>query len=93
MMRVRTSSLGVRIEEVVASRLWSSRIGSVSIVVYLKPSDSRRLKMQETERKGLDMLDVIGDAKSKGETLSLVILNFFSPLFPTTLEKYIDDTV
>jgi hypothetical protein len=87
MMRVRTSSLGVRIEEVVASRLWSSRIGSVSIVVYLKPSDSRRLKMQETERKGLDMLDVIGDAKSKGETLSLVILNFFFSIISNNIRK------
>jgi hypothetical protein len=85
MMRVRTSSLGVRIEEVVASRLWSSRISSVS-------SDSRRLKMQETERKGLDTLDVIGDAKSKGETLSLVILNFFFSIISNNIRK-IDDTV
>jgi hypothetical protein len=32
---MRMSSLGVRIEEVAISRLWSSRINSISTVVYL----------------------------------------------------------
>jgi hypothetical protein len=45
---MRTSSPGVRIEEVAASRLWSSEIGSVSAVVYLQPSDFQRFTVQET---------------------------------------------
>jgi hypothetical protein len=55
-----TSSLSMRIEEVATSTLRSSRIGSVLTVVYLQPSDSRRLTVQETQHKCLDTLDVIG---------------------------------
>jgi hypothetical protein len=36
---MRTSSLGMRIEDVAVSRLWSSGISSVSVVVYLQSSD------------------------------------------------------
>jgi hypothetical protein len=40
---MRTSSLGMRIEEVAASRLWNRGIGSISAVVYFQQNDSRRL--------------------------------------------------
>jgi hypothetical protein len=59
---MRTSSLDVRIEEVATSRLWNRGIGSVSAVVYLQQSDSRRITVQEIQHKSLDTLDVIGDA-------------------------------
>jgi hypothetical protein len=59
---MRTSSLDVRIEEVATSRLWNRGIGSVSVVVYLQQSDSRRLTVQKIQHKSLDTPDVIGDA-------------------------------
>jgi hypothetical protein len=74
--RMRMSSLVARIEEVVASRLWSNGIGSDSTVVYLQPSDSRWLTVQEMQRKWLGMLDVIGDTRSKEKKFPLIILNF-----------------
>jgi hypothetical protein len=40
---MRTSSLGMRIEEVAASRLWNRGIGSILAVVYFQQNDSRRL--------------------------------------------------
>jgi hypothetical protein len=70
------SYLGTIIEELVASRLWSNGIDSVLVVVYLQPNNSRRLTVQEKQRKCLGTLDIIGDARSKEETLPLVILNF-----------------
>jgi ribosomal protein L31E len=60
--RMRTSSLDVRIEEVATSRLWNRGIGSVSAVVYLQQSDSRRITVQEIQHKSLGTPDVIGDA-------------------------------
>jgi hypothetical protein len=65
---MRTSSLDVRIEEVAASRLLNRGIGSVSAVLYLQQSDSRRLTVQEMQRKGFDTSDVIRDARSKKNT-------------------------
>jgi hypothetical protein len=59
---MRTSSLDVRIEEVATSRLWNRGIGSVSAVVYLQQSDSRRITVQEIQHKSLGTPDVIGDA-------------------------------
>jgi hypothetical protein len=70
------SSLGVRIEEVAASRLWSSGIGSVSVMVHPQQSDSQRLTVLEIQRKGFGTPDVIGDVRSKRKTFPLVILNF-----------------
>jgi hypothetical protein len=57
------------------SRLWSRGIGSVSDVVYLQQSNSRRLMVQEIQHKGLGTPDVIGDTWSEREKFSLVILN------------------
>jgi hypothetical protein len=72
---MKMSSLEVRIEEVAASRLWNRGIGSVSAVVYLQQSDSRKLMVQEIHYKILGTPDVIGDARSERKTLPLVILN------------------
>jgi hypothetical protein len=60
---MRTNSLGMRIEEVTASRLWNGGIGSVSVVVYLQQSDFHRLTVQEMQYKDLGTPDVIGDAR------------------------------
>jgi hypothetical protein len=62
---MRTSSLDVRIEEVATSKLWNKGIGSVSAMVYLQQSDSRRFTIQEMQRKSLGTSYVIGDARSK----------------------------
>jgi hypothetical protein len=59
---MRTSSPDVRIEEVATSRLWNRGIGSVSAVVYLQQSDSRRRTVQKIQHKGLGTPNVIGDA-------------------------------
>jgi hypothetical protein len=56
------SSLDVRIEEVVTSRLWNRGISSVSTVVYLQQSNFPRLTVQEIQYKGLGTPYVIGDA-------------------------------
>jgi hypothetical protein len=66
----------VRIEEIMTSKLWNSEIGSVPAVVYLQQSDFQKFTVQEIQRKGFDMSDVIGDARSKRKMLPLVILNF-----------------
>jgi ribosomal protein L31E len=59
---MRTSSLDVRIKEVAASRLWNRGIDSISAVVYLQQSNSRRLTVYEIQHKGLGTPDVIEDA-------------------------------
>jgi ribosomal protein L31E len=56
---MRTSSLDVRIENVVTFRLWSSGIGSVSTVVYLQPSDFQRLTVQEKQDQRKKLLPII----------------------------------
>jgi hypothetical protein len=65
---MRMSSLGVRIEEVAASRLWNRGIGSVSAMVYLQQNDSQKFTIQEMQRKYLGTSDVIRDARSKENT-------------------------
>jgi hypothetical protein len=57
------------------SRLWNREIDSVSTVVYLQQSDSRRLTVQQIQHKCLGTPNVIGDTWSERETLPLVILN------------------
>jgi hypothetical protein len=78
---MRTSSLNVRIGDVAAFRLWNKGIGSVSIVVYLQQSNSRRLTAQEMQRKGFGTSYVIEDVRSKRETFPLVILIFLISFF------------
>jgi hypothetical protein len=83
---MRMSSFGVRIEDVAVFRMWRSGISSISAVVYYQLSDSQKFLMQETQCKSLGILNVIGAARSKGETFPLVI--FFSLLFPTYINSY-----
>jgi hypothetical protein len=59
------SSLGVKIEEVATTRLRSSEIGYVSVVIYLQSSNYLRFMMQEIQHKSLDTSDVIKDTRSK----------------------------
>jgi hypothetical protein len=74
----------MRIEEVVASRLWNKGIDSVSAMIYLQQNDFRRLTVQEMQRKSLDTSDVIEDVRTKRETLPLIILNFFFSIIFTS---------
>jgi hypothetical protein len=60
---MRTSSLNVRIGDVVTFRLWNKGIGSVSTVAYLQQSNSRRLTVQEMQRKGFGTSYVIEDVR------------------------------
>jgi hypothetical protein len=61
----------VIIEEVTVSRLWNREIGSVSAVVYLQQSSSRRLTVQKMQRKSFGIPDVIIDARSKKKNASV----------------------
>jgi hypothetical protein len=69
------------------SKLWSSRIGSILTVIHLQLNDSLRFTVQEMQRKGLGMPDVIGDARSKWKVFASNSEFFYLHYFSTVVSE------